>query len=139
MSGQKKIMIKTGFQFMAKKQFRIEKILGTSMYADISQNALKNQYVPILYEKVFYVCDKKEHILPQKKFSVFKNAKKSTFEHTTTFFCQIFYYFFVTFINMFLQTFLVFFFIRKNVFLPPLPKVGCPIFREIRNSWGKVK
>ena len=27
---------------------------------------------------------------------------------------------------------------RLNVFLPPLPKVGCPIFLEIRNSWGKV-
>ena len=27
---------------------------------------------------------------------------------------------------------------RFNVFLPPLPKVGCPIFLEIRNPWGKV-
>ena len=27
---------------------------------------------------------------------------------------------------------------RLTVFLPPLPKVGCPIFLEIRNSWGKV-
>ena len=26
---------------------------------------------------------------------------------------------------------------RLNVFLPPLPEVGCPIFLEIRNSWGK--
>ena len=26
---------------------------------------------------------------------------------------------------------------RLNVFLPPLPKVGCPIFLEIRNPWGK--
>ena len=25
-----------------------------------------------------------------------------------------------------------------NVFLPPLPKVGCPIFLEIRNPWGKI-
>ena len=25
-----------------------------------------------------------------------------------------------------------------NVFLPPLPEVGCPIFLEIRNHWGKV-
>ena len=25
-----------------------------------------------------------------------------------------------------------------TVFLPPLPEVGCPIFLEIRNSWGKV-
>ena len=24
------------------------------------------------------------------------------------------------------------------VFLPPLPKVGCQIFSEIRNPWGKV-
>ena len=24
------------------------------------------------------------------------------------------------------------------VFLPPLPEVGCPIFLEIRNPWGKV-
>ena len=27
---------------------------------------------------------------------------------------------------------------RLNVFLPPLPEVGCPIFLEIRNPWGKV-
>ena len=27
---------------------------------------------------------------------------------------------------------------RLNVFLPPLPEVRCPIFLEIRNSWGKV-
>ena len=27
---------------------------------------------------------------------------------------------------------------RLTVFLPPLPEVGCPIFLEIRNSWGKV-
>ena len=27
---------------------------------------------------------------------------------------------------------------RLNVFLPPLPKVGYPIFLEIRNPWGKV-
>ena len=27
---------------------------------------------------------------------------------------------------------------RLNVFLPPLPEVGCPKFFEIRNSWGKV-
>jgi hypothetical protein len=25
-----------------------------------------------------------------------------------------------------------------TVFLPQLPKVGCPIFLEIRNHWGKV-
>ena len=27
---------------------------------------------------------------------------------------------------------------RLNLFLPPLPEVGCPIFLEIRNPWGKV-
>ena len=27
---------------------------------------------------------------------------------------------------------------RLNVFLPPLPEFGCPIFLEIRNPWGKV-
>jgi hypothetical protein len=27
---------------------------------------------------------------------------------------------------------------RLTVFLPPLPKIGCPIFLEIRNPWGKV-
>ena len=27
---------------------------------------------------------------------------------------------------------------RINVFLPPLPKVGCPKFLELRNPWGKV-
>ena len=27
---------------------------------------------------------------------------------------------------------------RLNVFLPPLPEVGCPIFLVIRNPWGKV-
>ena len=27
---------------------------------------------------------------------------------------------------------------RLTVFLPPLPKVGCPIFLEIRNPWWKV-
>ena len=25
-----------------------------------------------------------------------------------------------------------------RVFLPPLTEVGCPIFLEIRNPWGKV-
>ena len=28
---------------------------------------------------------------------------------------------------------------RLNIFLPPLPKVGCPIFSEIQNPWGKVR
>ena len=27
---------------------------------------------------------------------------------------------------------------RLTVFLPPLPEVGCHIFLEIRNPWGKV-
>ena len=27
---------------------------------------------------------------------------------------------------------------RLTVFFPPLPKVGCPIFLEIQNPWGKV-
>ena len=27
---------------------------------------------------------------------------------------------------------------RLTVFLPPLPEVGCPMFLEIRNPWGKV-
>ena len=27
---------------------------------------------------------------------------------------------------------------RLMVFLPPFPEVGCPIFLEIRNPWGKV-
>ena len=27
---------------------------------------------------------------------------------------------------------------RLTVFLPPLPKIGCPIFLEIQNPWGKV-
>ena len=26
---------------------------------------------------------------------------------------------------------------RLNVFLPPLPKVGCPIFLKVQNPWGK--
>ena len=25
-----------------------------------------------------------------------------------------------------------------NIFMPPLPEVGCPKFLEIRNPWGKV-
>ena len=27
---------------------------------------------------------------------------------------------------------------RLTVFLPPLPEVGCPIFLEIQNPWGKI-
>ena len=27
---------------------------------------------------------------------------------------------------------------RLTVFLPPLPEVGCQIFLEIRNPWGKI-
>ena len=33
---------------------------------------------------------------------------------------------------------LFFFEVRLNVFLPPLPEVGCPNFLEILYSWGKV-
>ena len=36
---------RTGFQFMANKQFRMEKRWGTSVCADISQYALKNQNI----------------------------------------------------------------------------------------------
>ena len=43
---------KTVFHFMANKQFRMEKGLGTSVCADISQCALKNQYVQFVYEKI---------------------------------------------------------------------------------------
>ena len=42
---------KTGFWFMANKQFRMGKRLGTSVCADILKYALKNQYVQFLYEK----------------------------------------------------------------------------------------
>ena len=28
---------------------------------------------------------------------------------------------------------------RLNVFLPPLPKVGCPKLLEIQNHWGKYR
>ena len=27
---------------------------------------------------------------------------------------------------------------RLNIFLPPLPKIGYPIFLEIQNPWGRV-
>ena len=27
---------------------------------------------------------------------------------------------------------------RLTVFFPPLPEIGCPIFLEIRNPWGKI-
>ena len=42
---------KTGFWFMANKEFRMEKRLGTSVCADSLKYALKNQYVKFLYEK----------------------------------------------------------------------------------------
>ena len=40
----------------------------------------------------------------------------------------------------FFHFFSIFFGFRSflTVFLPPLPKVGCPIFLEFRNPWGKV-
>ena len=42
--------------------------------------------------------------------------------------------------KFFSSLFSVFFGFRSflTVFLPPLPEVGCPIFLEIRNPWGKV-
>ena len=42
--------------------------------------------------------------------------------------------------KFFSSLFSVFFSFRSflTVFLPPLPKVGCPIFLEIRNPWGKI-
>ena len=46
---------------MANNQFRMEKLLRTSVCADISQYALKNQYVEFSYEK----------ITPEKKFGWF--------------------------------------------------------------------
>ena len=51
-SGSFQCMVITGFQFMANKQFRMKKILGTSVCADISQHALKNQYIQDLYDKI---------------------------------------------------------------------------------------
>ena len=47
-----RLKVITGFQFMANKQFRMKKRLGTSVCADISQYALKNQYIQLLYEKI---------------------------------------------------------------------------------------
>ena len=42
--------------------------------------------------------------------------------------------------KFFSSLFLVFFGFRSflTVFFLPLPKVGCPIFLEVRNPWGKV-
>ena len=42
--------------------------------------------------------------------------------------------------KFFSSFFSVFFGFRSflTVFVPPLPEVGCPIFLEIRNPWGKV-
>ena len=42
--------------------------------------------------------------------------------------------------KVFSSLFSVFFGFRSllKVFLPPLPEVGCTIFLEIRNPWGKV-
>ena len=44
------------------------------------------------------------------------------------FFLPFFHFFFIFFV----------FWSFLTVFLPPLPEVGCPIFLEIRNAWGKV-
>ena len=43
---------RTGFKFMANKQFRMEIFLGISVCADISHYALKNQCVQFLQEKI---------------------------------------------------------------------------------------
>ena len=51
-SGSRKLVPKTGFQFMANRQFRMEQRSGTSVCADISQYALQNQYIKFLYEKI---------------------------------------------------------------------------------------
>ena len=40
-----------GFQFMANKQFRMEKILGTSVCADISQYVLKTKTLNLYMKK----------------------------------------------------------------------------------------
>ena len=48
---QKNGFIEQG-QFMANKQFRIDKRLETSVCADITQYALKNQEIQFLYEKI---------------------------------------------------------------------------------------
>ncbi len=39
------------------------------------------------------------------------------------------------FVRLFVCSLLMY---RLTVFLPLLPEVGCQIFLEIRNSWGKV-
>ena len=54
---------------------------------------------------------------------LFENCRK--LRHKKMFFSSLFSIFFC------FRSFL-------TVFLPPLPEVGCPIFLEIRNPWGKV-
>ena len=44
--------VRTGFQFMASKQFRMENILGTSVCTDISKYALRKQNVKFLWKKI---------------------------------------------------------------------------------------
>ena len=56
----------------------------------------------LLYKKsrngcksIFHECDKTIKHFAKKSFSVFKNVKNSSFEHTKTFFGEIFYNFFI--------------------------------------------
>ena len=58
---------------------------------------------------------------------LFENCWKSP--HKKKFFFSTFFTFFLIFFGF--RSFL-------TVFLLPLPKVGCPIFLQIRNPWGKV-
>ena len=59
---------------------------------------------------------------------LFKNCRKSRHKKKFFFFSTFFHFFFIFFG---FRSFL-------TVFLPPLPEVGCPIFLQIRNPWGKV-
>ena len=66
--------------------------------AGISKYALKNQE---MVANAFFMNAIKKIIkhFAKKSFSVFKNAKNSTFEHTKTLVGKMFYYFFVTFMK----------------------------------------
>ena len=59
---------RTGFQFMANKQYRIEKILGTTVYADISQHALKKSLDTFFWMTIFFFCRFLEQIRLKKTF-----------------------------------------------------------------------
>ena len=55
-----------------------------------------------MVEKAFFMNVKKKKKIKhfaKKSFSVFKNAKNSTFEHTKTSFDKMFYYFFIAFMK----------------------------------------